>query len=298
MAVRVAIHHHTQYDYDRTVHLSPHFIRLKPAAHCPAIIESYSLTVQPANHVIHWQQDPFGNFIARVDFWEPMQLMSIDVDIVARLEPVNPFDFFLDTYAESFPFDYEAQLKKDLIPYLEVDEPGPALSRWLQQVDQTKQNTISFLIKLNQQVNQDIAYSTRMEPGVQTPEETLTLAIGSCRDSGWLVVQILRHLGLAARFVSGYLAQVRMEKTDENDSANPEERNSLALHAWTEVFIPGAGWIGLDPTSGMLATEGHIPLACTSTPAAAAPLTGTTDLCETTFTYSNTLTHLPDEQSV
>eukprot|EP01098_Paradermamoeba_levis_P015037 TRINITY_DN7434_c0_g1_i1.p1 TRINITY_DN7434_c0_g1~~TRINITY_DN7434_c0_g1_i1.p1 ORF type:complete len:296 (-),score=-37.88 TRINITY_DN7434_c0_g1_i1:841-1728(-) len=295
MAVRVAIHHHTQYDYDRAVFLSPHFIRLKPAAHCPAIIESYSLTIQPANHVLHWQQDPFGNFIARVDFWESMELMSIDIEIIARLEPVNPFDFFLDTYAESFPFVYEDQLKKDLIPYLEIEEAGPNFTQWLQKVDQTKQNTIDFLIKLNQQVNQDIAYSTRMEPGVQTPEETLVLAIGSCRDSGWLVVQILRHLGLAARFVSGYLAQVGMEKTEENASDNPEERNSLALHAWAEVYIPGAGWIGLDPTSGMLATEGHIPLACTSTTAGAAPLTGTAGLAETTLTYSNTLTHLPDK---
>ncbi|MVM36021.1 transglutaminase [Spirosoma sp. HMF4905] len=294
MAVRVAIHHHTQYDYDRPVFLSPHFIRLKPAAHCPAIIESYSLTIQPANHILHWQQDPFGNFIARVDFGESMQMMSIEVEIIARLEPVNPFDFFLDTYAESFPFVYEDQLKKDLMPYLEVEEQGPYLTQWLQQIDQTKQNTIDFLIKLNKRVNQDIAYSIRMEPGVQTPEETLELAIGSCRDSGWLVVQILRHLGLAARFVSGYLAQVGMEKTEE-EAANPEERNSLALHAWAEVYIPGAGWIGLDPTSGMLATEGHIPLACTSTPASAAPLTGTAGLAETTLTYTNTLTHLPDE---
>ncbi|QMW06422.1 transglutaminase family protein [Spirosoma foliorum] len=295
MAVRVAIHHHTQYDYDRAVFLSPHFIRLKPAAHCPAIIESYSLTIRPTNHTLHWQQDPFGNFIARVDFWESMQLMSIDVEIVATLAPVNPFDFFLDTYANSFPFVYEDQLKKDLIPYLETEEQGPYLSQWLQKIDRSKQNTIDFLINLNKQVNQDIAYSIRMEPGVQTPDETLKLAIGSCRDSGWLLVQILRNLGLAARFVSGYLAQVGLEKTKEANSDNPEERNLLALHAWAEVYIPGAGWIGLDPTSGMLATEGHIPLACTSNPASAAPLTGTAGLAETVLTYTNTLTRLPDE---
>ncbi|SOD89041.1 transglutaminase family protein [Spirosoma fluviale] len=286
MSVRVAIHHHTRYDYDRVVFLSPHLIRLRPVAHSKAIIESYTLTIQPANHVIHWQQDPFGNFIARVDFWEPMSMMSIDVDITARLEPVNPFDFFLDTYAQSFPFTYDAQLRKGLLPYMDVGEPGTQFSQWLQSIDRSTQGTIDFLIKLNQKVVQDIAYTTRMEPGVQTPDETLELAIGSCRDSGWLLVQALRHVGLAARFVSGYLAQVITAETKQND---PTKEHSLALHAWAEVFIPGAGWIGLDPTSGMLATEGHIPLACTPDPDDAAPVTGTTDVNETTFSYENTL---------
>ncbi|GAB2527828.1 transglutaminase family protein [Spirosoma aerophilum] len=283
MSVRVAIHHHTRYDYDRLVSLSPHLIRLRPVAHSPASIESYSLTIQPANHVIHWQQDPFGNFIARVDFWEPMSFLSIDVDIIARLEPVNPFDFLLDSYAISFPFAYEPQLKKDLAPYLDVTEQGHHWEQWLQTIDQTEQSTIDFLIMLNRRIFQDIAYTTRMEPGVQTPEETLDLAIGSCRDSGWLLVQTLRHFGLAARFVSGYLAQVVPQGPSEL------KENSLALHAWAEVFIPGAGWIGFDPTSGMLATEGHIPLACTSEPTGAAPVTGTTDVNETTLSYTNTL---------
>jgi len=286
MPTRVAIHHHTQYDYDRMVSLSPHLIRLRPVAHSRATIESYSLTIQPANHALHWQQDPFGNFVARVDFWEPMQSMSIDVDIVASLEPVNPFDFFLDTYAISFPFDYEDQLKKDLAPYLDVTEKGTHYEQWLQSIDRTTQGTIDFLISLNKRVFQDIAYTTRMEPGVQTAEETLDLAIGSCRDSGWLLVQTLRKFGLAARFVSGYLAQVVPEGPSEL------KENSLALHAWAEVFIPGAGWIGLDPTSGMLATEGHIALACTSEPMGAAPVTGTSEIAETTLSYSNTLVKL------
>ena len=291
MATRIAIHHHTYYEYDRLVVLSPHLIRLKPAAHSRALIESYSLTVEPTNQVIHWQQDPFGNFIARVDFWESMTKMSIDVEITAVLEPTNPFDFFLDTYAESFPFQYDDQLKKYLAPYLEITESGPNLTRWLAQVDQTKRGTVDFLIKLNQQVNRDIAYSTRLEEGVQTLEETLTTKIGSCRDSGWLLVQVLRQFGLAARFVSGYLAQLIPDSKIPNDSSSITE-NSLALHAWAEVFIPGAGWIGLDPTSGMLATEGHIPLACTPDPVSAAPVTGTTDVCETTLTYTNTLVRL------
>lgn len=291
MAIRVAIHHYTQYQYDRLVFVSPHLIRLKPAAHTHASIESYSLTIEPENHVVHWQQDPFGNFVARVDFWEPMQMMAIKVEIIAGLEPVNPFDFFIDTYAESFPFEYDAQLKKDLVSYLEITEQGPYMTQWLGQIDQTKRGTVDFLISLNQQLYQAVAYTIRLQPGVQTVEETLKLAIGSCRDSGWLLVQTLRQLGLAARFVSGYLAQVATDETTANDPANPIE-NSLALHAWAEVYIPGAGWIGLDPTSGMLATEGHIPLACTPDPEGAAPITGTTDQNETTFTYTNTLDRL------
>ncbi|GAB3737847.1 transglutaminase family protein [Spirosoma lituiforme] len=286
MSTRIAIHHHTQYDYDRMVSLSPHLIRLRPVAHSRATIESYLLTIQPANHIVHWQQDPFGNFIARVDFWEPMQSMSIDVDIIASLEPTNPFDFLLDTHAISFPFEYEAQQKKDLAPYLEATEQGTQYDQWLQTIDRTTQNTIDFLIGLNRRIFQDIAYTTRMEPGVQTAEETLNRAIGSCRDSGWLLVQTLRRFGLAARFVSGYLAQVVPEGPSEL------KENSLALHAWAEVFIPGAGWIGLDPTSGMLATEGHIALACTSEPTGAAPVTGTSEIAETTLSYLNTLVKL------
>lgn len=289
MALRVALHHHTQYDYDRAVFLSPHQIRLRPAAHCQAVIESYSLTIQPANHVVRWQQDPFGNFIARVDFEGMVQQMIIDVAIVARLEPVNPFNFLVDPYAQLFPFQYEPQLQEDLTPYLVTETLGPLLTNWLRQFDQPKQNTIEFLIKLNQQARADIAYTVRLQPGVQTPEETLTNAIGSCRDSGWLVVQTLRHLGLAARFVSGYLAQVSGDMPSTTESGD-----SLALHAWAEVFIPGAGWIGLDPTSGMLATESHIPLACTSNPTSAAPLTGMAGSSESTLTYSSTLTRLPD----
>ncbi|QHW00938.1 transglutaminase family protein [Spirosoma endbachense] len=292
MSIRIAILHQTHYEYDRMVFLSPHLIRLKPAAHCTALIESYSLTIEPANHLIHWQQDPFGNFIARIDFAEAMQTMSMKVDIVAELVPVNPFDFFLDTYAESFPFRYDDQLQKDLAPYLEIAEEETYLKQWIaEQVDQTKQGTIDFLINLNKKVNEKVAYNIRLQPGVQTPEETLVTAIGSCRDSAWLLVQILRQFGLAARFVSGYLAQVFPDEKTSADASEREE-NSLALHAWAEVYIPGAGWIGLDATSGMLATEGHIPLACTSNPASAAPLTGTTGLSETTLTYTNTLVRL------
>ncbi|PSR56295.1 transglutaminase [Adhaeribacter arboris] len=286
MAVRVSIFHQTKYEYDRPVFLSPHLFRLKPAAHSRTPIEAYSLIIKPDTHIIHWQQDPFGNFVARVDFQEPMREMLIEVEIIAHMVPLNPFDFFLDAYAEYFPFTYEAQLKKDLGPYLEVSLPGPQMEQLLQRLDQSKRGTVDFLIMLNQLIYQNISYTVRLQPGVQTSEESLMQALGSCRDSAWLLVQIMRHLGLAARFVSGYSVQLIAENLLPTRSFGLEQ-DVVALHAWAEVFIPGAGWIGLDATSGLLAGEGHIPLACTANPDSAAPITGTTGISETSFTYIN-----------
>lgn len=289
--MRVALDHFTQYSYDRPVFLSPHLIRLRPAAHSRITLESYSLTIQPENHAIHWQQDPFGNFVARVDFEGALQRMTIQVHLIAQLQPVNPFDFLLDTEALSFPFTYQAQLIKDLAPYLELAEPGPLLTHWLSKVNRSQTGTIDFLLGLTQQLHQSIAYQERMEPGVQSAEETLQRGIGSCRDSGWLLVQLLRHVGLAARFVSGYLVQIDADQP-VHQSPDSSPADLLALHAWAEVFIPGAGWIGLDPTSGMLATESHIPLACSSHPAGAAPVSGSTGLSETSLMFKSTLVRL------
>lgn len=288
MSIRVALDHQTQYTYDRLVFLSPQWIRLKPAAHARTWPETYVLTVEPANHVLHWQQDPFGNFVARVDFMGAVQKMTIRVQLTVNLEPVNPFDFFVDSSAETFPFAYEAQLEKDLAPYLNVVKPDPSLVQWVSRIDQTQQATIDFLVSINRQVTRQIAYITRLDAGVQTADETLGRGVGSCRDSAWLLVLILRQIGLAARFVSGYLIQVA-------DPASPlsPETDSLALHAWTEVYLPGAGWIGLDTTSGMMTTERHIPLACTADPVSAAPVTGATSQSEVTLTYQSVLARLP-----
>jgi len=273
MAIRVAINHKTEYRYDRAVQLSPHVMRLRPAAHSRTPVHSYSFKVHPEPHFINWQQDPFGNYLARVVFPHKTRLLSIEVDLVAEMVVINPFDFFLESYADHYPFRYEDQLAKELVPYLEIRERGPRLQQWLDGIRGSGRRSIDFLVDLNQRLQQHIAYTIRMEPGIQSCEETLSKRSGSCRDSGWLLVQILRHLGLAARFVSGYLIQLTADQKSLDGPSGPEQ-DFTDLHAWAEVYVPGAGWLGLDPTSGLFAGEGHIPLACTPDPVSAAPVTG------------------------
>jgi transglutaminase-like putative cysteine protease len=288
MSIQISVQHETKYQYERPVFLTTHFLRLKPAAHCRTLVKAYSLIIRPENHLIHWQQDPFGNYLARVDFVEPVQELFIKVEFEADLTVINPVDFFLDEHAQFFPFEYKAQQKKDLCPYLEVVDQGPEIMQWLNKVNRSPQGIIEFLVMINQMVYQDVNYVIRMQPGVQTSEETLGTASGSCRDSAWLLVQILRHLGFAARFASGYLVQL----ADQPESTTPEQTDSVALHAWAEVYIPGAGWIGLDPTSGLLAAEGHLPLACTPNPESAAPISGTSEISKHTFNYNSAVVRL------
>ena len=255
MSIRVAINHKSLYRYDRLVNLSPHVFRLRPAVHCRTPIEAYSFKIEPENHFINWQQDPFGNYQARVIFPEPTRALSIEVDLIADMTVINPFDFFLETGAEHYPFSYEAQLRKELTPFLEVKESGPLLTAWLADIPRTNKKLIDFLVDINRALWENVKYTIRMEPGVQSCEETLEKRIGSCRDTGWLLVQILRHLGLAARFVSGYLVQLVADQKPVDGPAGPAQ-DFTDLHAWCEVYAPGAGWVGLDPTSGLFAGEG------------------------------------------
>jgi uncharacterized protein (DUF2126 family)/transglutaminase-like putative cysteine protease len=284
VSIHVALNHVTHYTYDRLVNLSPQVVRLRPAPHCRTRILSYSLTVEPAAHFINWQQDPFSNHLARLVFPEPTQEFKVTVDLVAEMAVYNPFDFFLEPEAETYPFAYDDEAARDLAPYLVKCELEPAFKAFVSSIDRTEVRTIDFLVGLNQRLQGDISYTIRMEPGVQTPEETLTLKSGSCRDSAWLMVQALRHLGLAARFVSGYLIQLKADVASL-DGPSGTEVDFTDLHAWCEVFLPGAGWIGLDPTSGLMAGEGHIPVACTPEPTGAAPVSGAVDECEVTFDH-------------
>ena len=299
MAIQVAIRHKTTYTYDRLVGLSPHVFRLRPAVHSRTSIEAYSFKILPELHFINWQQDPFGNFLARVVFPEKTKLLEIDVEVIANLQVINPFDFFVEDYAAKFPFAYPAHLAKELAPFLESYDQGPNFYAWLHKhIDISKAFPIvDFLVLINQQLNRDIAYSVRMEVGVQDPEDTLQKAVGSCRDSAWLLVHLLRHLGLAARFVSGYLVQL---KADEKSLDGPSGTavDFTDLHAWAEVYIPGAGWIGMDPTSGLFAGEGHIPLACAPDYVSAAPVVGSSDECNVQFSFNNTVTRIREDPRV
>jgi len=281
----VALHHRTRYLYDRPVALSPQEIRLRPVPHCRTPILSYSLRVRPEKHSLHWQQDVFGNFVARVVFPEKTREFEITVDLVAELVPINPFDFLVEPYAAQFPFSYPADMALDLAPYLAIEESGSLPKQWLLAFrEQLGPDTgiINFLIAVNKKIFSDVRYLKRQRPGVLSCEQTLRRGAGSCRDSAWLLAQILRHSGLASRFVSGY-------HIHPADDASGREHDISDLHAWTEAFVPGAGWIGLDPTSGLLATERHIPLACTSAPATAAPVIGTVEPCTSRYDYQMTV---------
>lgn len=284
MSIHVALNHVTHYRYDRPVQLGPQVVRLRPAPHSRTRVLSYSMRVEPADHFINWQQDPNSNYLARLVFPEKTTQFRIEIDLVAEMSVLNPFDFFLEPSAENFPFEYDPSLAHELAPYLEKAPATPAFAKYLASIARTKKQTTNFLVELNQRLQRDIAYLIRMEPGVQTPEETLVNASGSCRDSGWLLVQLLRHLGLAARFVSGYLIQLKSD-VKALDGPSGTEIDFTDLHAWCEVFLPGAGWIGLDPTSGLLAGEGHIPLACSPDPSSAAPVTGVLEEAETEFEH-------------
>ncbi|MFV8316143.1 DUF2126 domain-containing protein [Mycobacterium sp. 23] len=308
MSIKVALEHRTSYTFDKLVQVYPHVVRLRPAPHSRTPIEAYSLRVEPAEHFINWQQDALGNFLARLVFPKPTREMTITVGLIADLKVINPFDFFIEDWAETWQLDkslYPKALADDLEPYLRpVDEdgegsgPGDLAQAWVRNFSVPEgTRTIDFLVALNRAINVDVTYSLRMEPGVQTPDFTLRTGVGSCRDSAWLLVSILRQLGLAARFVSGYLVQLTSD-VEALDGPSGPAADFTDLHAWTEVYIPGAGWIGLDPTSGLFAGEGHIPLAATPHPASAAPITGSTEPCSSVMEFSNTVTRVHEDPRV
>jgi uncharacterized protein (DUF2126 family)/transglutaminase-like putative cysteine protease len=297
LPIRVALHHRTTYKYDRRVGLSPQVVRLRPAPHCRTPITAYSLKLQPGGYFINWQQDPHSNYLARVVFPDPVSSFQVEVDLIAEMTVINPFDFFLEPYAETFPFRYEAELEHELNACLGPEPAGEALTAYLATVDRSPKQMINFLVAINQQLQNHIGYVIRLEPGIQSTEYTLTNRSGSCRDSAWLLVQILRNLGLAARFVSGYLIQLKPDLKPIDGPEGPTG-DFTDLHAWAEVYLPGAGWIGLDPTSGLFAGEGHIPLAATPQPSGAAPVTGGVEPCHVEFEHEMSVTRVHEDPRV
>jgi uncharacterized protein (DUF2126 family)/transglutaminase-like putative cysteine protease len=319
MSIHVALRHVTRYTYDRPVSLGPHVVRLRPTPYCRTPILSYSLRVEPAGHFINWQQDPQSNYLARLVFPEKTRELRVEVDLVAELSVYNPFDFFLEAAAERFPFHYDVALAHELEPFHRKGPLTPAFDQYLKKIREKfsldklavpepgappldaekdpRMRTLDFLVELNQQVSEDISYLIRMEPGVQSPEETLTKKSGSCRDSAWLLCQLLRHCGLAARFVSGYLIQLKPDQ-ESLDGPSGAKEDFTDLHAWCEAYLPGGGWIGFDATSGLLAGEGHVPLAATPDPQGAAPIAGGVEPSESTFHFEMSLTRIHESPRV
>jgi transglutaminase-like putative cysteine protease len=291
---RVLLQHRTRYAYDRPVRLSAHEIRLRPTAHARAPIESYGMRISPETHDLKWLQDPNGNWVARVLFASAVSQLTIDVDLVARLEPVNPFDFYVDDTAWQFPFEYSPAHRHALAPYLALDATGARTAAWIRRMRdrflRVPLDTIEFLVAVTRWVADDVRYQPRMEPGIQSCEQTLAAASGSCRDSAWLLAQLLRHTGIAARYVSGDLIQL-----DAGAAGTPPGADHVALHAWCEAYVPGAGWIGLDTTSGLLATEAHIPLAASALSADTAPVIGYVEESDSRLAVQMQLTRLDAE---
>ncbi len=297
MSILASIYHLTHYKYDRPVALGPQIIRLRPAPHSRTRVVSHALKVTPANHFVNYQQDLYGNWLARYVFPDPVTELKIEVDLTADMTVYNPFDFFVEASAETWPFEYPAEIAEDLVIYRNCDAPGPLLQAFLDRVPREPLRTIDFIVRLNAQLAQEIGYVIRMEPGVQTPEETLGLALGSCRDTSWLLVNALRHLGFAARFVSGYLIQLKPDLVAV-DGPQGTDKDFTDLHAWCEVYLPGAGWIGLDPTSGLLTGESHIPLSATPHYSNAAPISGMASYAEVNFDFDMTVTRTAEHPRI
>jgi len=262
---RLRITHLTEYQFFSTVTLQPHRLLLRPREGPEVHIESSSLTISPA-HTVKWHRDVLDNAAAVVDFLEPAQNLAITSEVVIQHYVENPFDFLFEDYAVDYPFQYDPMDRVDLNPFLQPSYPGDegAIRTWLGQLDlrQPTMQTYALLDVINQAIANHFSYAAREEPGVQTPGQTLTLGRGSCRDFAALYVETCRCLGLASRFVSGYA------------HAPAIEHWSTTTHAWAEVYLPGAGWKGFDPTNGEVAGVRHISVAVARHPEAVPPVAG------------------------
>lgn len=293
--MRLHVRHSSRWTYPTPAALGPHLIRLRPASHATVSVADYTLDVAPLG-AVRWQRDPAGNHVGRLTW--PTGMSSDALEITVRFDcdvhTVNPFDFLVDAECAVAPFAYPEAWQRDLAAYLDRSpawlKGGDALQSLLD-VLPSDGDTVQLLVDLTVGVHRHIAYIVREEPGIWTPADTLARRQGSCRDSAVLLMAVLRARGLASRFVSGYLVELANE-APVLGAISPVSSDRVALHAWVEVYLPGAGWIGVDATSGLLCGEGHIPLACASAPALAAPVEGTSDMTASSVTFTMALERL------
>ncbi|MBF0622005.1 MAG: transglutaminase family protein [Magnetococcales bacterium] len=280
--MRVRITHTTHYHYDRSVQLSPHWIRLCPANDVINGTDRYALTIQPDSHQLFWLLDAGGNRVARALFPESINALLLEVTMEKEINPSNPFNFLVDPAAQHFPWSYSPNQQVLLSPYRTVSPDTPLLNNWPNNLPRPDDgnDTITFITDLNQALADAITYHERIRPGVRNPSDTLTRSAGSCRDSAWLLVNLLRRAKLAARFVSGYLLHLEKQRPD---------KDKVDLHAWVEVYLPGPGWIGLDATSGLLTAQNHIPLARGAVPMTTSPVEGSTEPCHSELSHESRL---------
>jgi transglutaminase-like putative cysteine protease len=262
---RLQIHHLTRYRYAETVTLLPHTLYLRPRDGHDVRVQSSRLDISPAFD-IRWKRDIFDNSVAVVAFRQPAAELTISSEVVVEHYEEQPLEFVLEDSARRFPFNYEASDHIDLAPYqrpLFPDEQD-RVKDWIAGIfaPGSEEETIELLTRINREIAGTLKYQPREMPGVQSPATTLDSGRGSCRDFATLFIEVCRQLGLAARFISGYLL---------NESV---PQDMTATHAWLEVFLPGSGWRGFDPTSGELVGGDHIAVAVHRHPEAVPPVSG------------------------
>jgi transglutaminase-like putative cysteine protease len=262
---RLQIRHLTHYHYAEQVRLLPHTLHLRPRDGYDIRVQSSKLEIKPGFQ-IRWKRDIYDNSVAVVNFLALAQELVIASDVVVEHYEDQPLNFVLEENARRFPFQYDAAERIDLAPYQSAVFPQDQalLKDWIADVynPQFSVDTIDMLTMINQKIANRLQYMVREEPGVQSPATTLTTGRGSCRDFATLFIEICRLYGLASRFTSGYVL---------NETVAPW---NTATHAWAEVFLPGSGWRGFDPTSGLLVSGDHIAVAVHRHPEAIPPVSG------------------------
>jgi transglutaminase-like putative cysteine protease len=263
MMQRLRIKHLTEYLFPSPVKLNPHRLLLRPREGHDLRIESSKLEISPAYN-IKWQRDVFDNSLAIVSFNAPSNKLTIISEVIIQHYAQAPYDFMVEDYAVYYPFSYALAEQADLASFQQATflHDSNVVNAWIQQLGLSGMQTFSMLLKLNQAISQQFRYQIREEAGVQSPAQTLSKGSGSCRDFATLFIEACRYLGLASRFVSGYL-----------HTADTEFGNATT-HAWAEVYLPGTGWKGFDPTAGEVTGNRHIAVAVTRNPEAVPPISG------------------------